>query len=65
MNYSKTTQVIEIIACLMSTEAFHGYCLGNVLKYRLRAGNKDVTTQEIGKADKYKELYEDFKHLCK
>ena len=59
------TQVIEIIAGSMSTEAFHGYCLGNVLKYRLRAGNKDVTTQEIGKADKYKELYEDFKHLCK
>ena len=59
------TQVIEIIASSMSTEAFHGYCLGNVLKYRLRAGNKDDTAQEIGKADKYKELYEDFKHLCK
>ena len=59
------TQVIEIIASSMSTEAFHGYCLGNVLKYRLRAGNKDDTTQEIRKADKYKELYKDFKHLCK
>ena len=59
------TQVIEIIASSMSTEAFHGYCLGNVLKYRLRAGNKDDATQEIAKADKYKELYEDFKHLCK
>jgi len=59
------TQVIEIIASSMSTEAFHGYCLGNILKYRLRAGNKDNAIQELAKADKYKELYEDFKHLCK
>ena len=33
---------------------FEKFCLGNVLKYRLRAGNKDNLEQEIAKADRYK-----------
>lgn len=58
-------EAIEIIASAMSIEMFKGYCMGNSLKYRLRAGGKDRLEQEIAKADKYKELYEKHKYLCK
>lgn len=37
----------------------------SILKYRLRAGGKDDVMQELGKADKYQELYTEHKHLCK
>ena len=59
------TSVIEVIASSMSAEAFHGYCLGNILKYRLRSGKKDDTAQELSKANKYNELYAKYKHLCR
>lgn len=58
-------EAIEIIANSMTTEQFYGYCLGNFLKYRLRIGAKDEVQQELGKSNKYKELYEKHKHLCK
>lgn len=58
-------EAIEIIARAMTTEQFYGYCLGNFLKYRLRIGAKDEVQQELGKSNKYKELYEKHKHLCK
>lgn len=58
-------EAIEIIASSMSVEAFKGYCIGNALKYRLRVGKKDKVEQEIAKADKYGELFEKHKHLCK
>lgn len=58
-------EAIEIIASSMSVEAFRGYCMGNSLKYRLRVGKKDKVEQEIAKADKYGELFEKHKHLCK
>jgi len=38
---------------------YQSYCLGSLLKYRLRAGNKDDMQQDIAKADKFKEMYED------
>lgn len=58
-------EAIEIIASSMTTEQFYGYCLGNFLKYRLRIGAKDEVQQELGKSNKYKELYEKHKHMCK
>lgn len=58
-------EAIEVIASSMTTEQFYGYCLGNILKYRLRAGGKDDVMQELGKADKYQELFTQFKYLCK
>lgn len=57
-------EAIEIIARSMTREQFYGYCLGNRLKYRLRAGNKDKLEQDIAKSDKYLELYEKHKGLC-
>lgn len=58
-------EAIEVIASSMTTEQFYGYCLGNILKYRLRAGGKDDVMQELGKADKYQELFTKHKRLCK
>ena len=58
-------EAIEIIASSMTVEMFRGYCFGNLLKYRLRVGKKDNVQQELGKADKYEELFEKYKHLCK
>lgn len=58
-------EAIEVIASSMTTDQFYGYCLGNILKYRLRAGGKDDVMQELGKADKYQELFTKHKPLCK
>lgn len=57
-------EAIEVIARSTTQEQFYGYCLGNRLKYRLRAGNKDKLEQDIAKSDKYLELYERYKGLC-
>lgn len=57
-------EAIEVIARSTTQGQFYGYCLGNRLKYRLRAGNKDKLEQDIAKSDKYLELYEKYKGLC-
>ena len=57
-------EAIEVIARSMTKEQFYGYCLGNRLKYRLRAGNKDKLEQDIAKSDKYLELYEQHRGKC-
>lgn len=57
-------EAISVIARSMTQEQFYGYCLGNRLKYRLRAGNKDKLDQDIAKSDKYLELYEKHKDKC-
>lgn len=58
---------IEIIARSMTQSEFKGFCMGNVLKYRLRAGKKsELATMEkdLKKADFYKELFEQHKDKC-
>ena len=57
-------EAIEVIARSTTQEQFYGYCLGNRLKYRLRAGNKDKLEQDIAKSDKYLELYEQHRGKC-
>lgn len=59
------TEAIVLIASGLTQEQFYGYCLGNILKYRLRAGKKDALVQDIGKADEYELLYRKYHHLCK
>lgn len=56
---------IDIIACSMTEEQFKEFCLGNILKYRIRAGNKDALEQDIAKANEYKSIFENKKHLCR
>ena len=51
----------------MTVEQFKGFCLGNTLKYRLRAGKKSDlahTEQDLKKAEFYRELFEQHKGLC-
>lgn len=60
-------EAIEIIARSMTGEQFEGYCLGNILKYRLRAGKKSELAsieKDLAKADFYVELFEKHKGLC-
>lgn len=60
-------KAVEIIARSMSIEAFRGFCLGNVLKYRLRAGKKsEMATVEkaLNKAAFYQDLFDKYKGLC-
>ncbi|NOR58435.1 MAG: DUF3310 domain-containing protein [Sulfurimonas sp.] len=53
-------EVIDLIRKTLTTEQFAGYCMGNMLKYKLRAGEKDDVTQDLAKAEKYKEwLYDE------
>ena len=57
-------EAIQVIARAMTQEMFYGYCLGNRLKYRLRAGKKDALAQDVAKSDNYVNVYEQYKHLC-
>lgn len=50
-------EAIDYIEAKLSPEEFAGYCRGNVLKYISRAGHKDATAQEIGKAIWYLERW--------
>lgn len=49
-------EVLDVIKKTLTLEEFVGYCKGNVLKYRLRAGKKDNLQQDIDKADYYQNL---------
>lgn len=60
-------EAIEVIARSMTQAMFQGYCLGNILKYRLRAGKKSelaTLEKDLAKAEFYTELYEKHKALC-
>ena len=57
-------EAITLIARSMSTEQFKGYCLGNIIKYRLRLGSKDAVEQDLKKAQNYKDIFEKHKGLC-
>ena len=46
-------EVIDIIRSSLGNEAFIGYCLGNVIKYRMRAGKKGDAAECLAKADQY------------
>lgn len=58
---------IEVIARSMTVEQFHGFCFGNILKYRLRAGKKSelaTTEKDLAKAAFYETLFEQHKAKC-
>lgn len=60
-------EAIEVIARSMTVEQFKGYCFGNIMKYRLRAGKKSELAyleKDLAKADFYKELFEKHKDKC-
>lgn len=49
------TQAIDIIEAALTPEEFAGYCKGNALKYRLRAGEKGDIKQDIDKSNWYRD----------
>jgi hypothetical protein len=55
---------IDIIARSMTVEQFRGFCFGNILKYRIRAGKKDALEQDIAKANEYEQIFETKQRLC-
>ncbi len=57
-------EAIQVIASSMTQEQWHGYCLGNIIKYRMRAGKKDPLQQDIDKATEYEMLYKKHLHQC-
>lgn len=60
-------EAIEVIARSMTVEMFRGYCMGNMLKYRLRAGKKSelaYAEKDLAKANFYSELFETHKEKC-
>jgi hypothetical protein len=48
-------EVIDIIEKSLTPEQFEGYLLGNILKYRLRAGEKGDLKEDIGKSNRYRD----------
>ena len=46
-------EAIDVIRTLLTEDEFRGYLRGNVLKYRLRAGKKGDTSEDIMKALRY------------
>lgn len=47
-------EAIDVIEATLTPEEFAGYCKGNFLKYRLRAGEKGDTQQDIDKSNWYR-----------
>lgn len=43
---SNGLEVIDILKKKLTPEQFQGFCLGNVIKYSMRAGRKDGATVE-------------------
>jgi len=56
-------EAIEIIASSLTRDEWKGYCVGNILKYRLRAGKKDALQQDVDKANEYEMLFDKYKEL--
>ena len=56
---------ITLIASAMTEEQWFGFCLGNNIKYKLRAGKKGTLADDLAKADEYEIIYESHKGLCR
>jgi hypothetical protein len=47
-------EVVDMLRAVLTPEQFRGYCLGNLIKYRMRAGKKTMSPMEdLGKAHVY------------
>jgi hypothetical protein len=47
-------EVVDMIRAVLTPEQFRGYCLGNLIKYRMRAGKKTMSPmKDLGKAHVY------------
>ena len=48
-------EVIDILKAKLTPEQFLGFCLGNSIKYTLRAGHKANPGQDLAKAGWYRD----------
>ena len=46
-------EVIHVLQAALSIDEFWGFLKGNILKYQMRAGRKDITVQDYKKAQYY------------
>ena len=58
------TTAIEVMARTSSVAEFNGFCRNTALKYRLRAGKKADALKDLHKAEQYRKLFDEYKHLC-
>jgi hypothetical protein len=55
---------IILIASVLTQDEWLGFCKGNAMKYRIRAGKKDSIEKEIAKALNFEDIYKEFIHHC-
>lgn len=53
-------EAIDVIEMTLETKELIGYYKGNILKYRLRAGEKGDAVKDIAKANWYKDRLDSF-----
>ena len=61
-HYAAEREVIDSIRDNLTDEGFAGFCLGNSLKYRERAGRKGDPAGDAQKADWYMQMYRHVLH---
>ena len=56
-HYKKTyaKEVIDLLQASLTPEEFKGYCKGNMLKYRFRAGYKGDRDEDLKKSNWYQD----------
>ena len=52
---SRKMECIDVLEAILTPDEFRGFCLGNAIKYRWRAGLKGDAAQDMEKADWYTE----------
>ena len=52
-------EVIDMIRVILGDDGFRSYCLGNEIKYRMRAGLKGDQQEDFEKAMQYKKFREE------
>ena len=55
-HYAGEREAIDIIRDALGDDGFVAFCLGNAIKYRLRAGKKGPIEEDIRKAEWYEAM---------
>jgi hypothetical protein len=58
--FSSQLEVIEILKDKLTPEQFIGFCLGNIIKYSLRANFKESLIKDIKKTKDYGVILDEF-----
>jgi len=53
-------EIIDVIKFILGEEGFIAYCMGNEIKYRMRAGFKNDVKEDMDKAFMYKKFRDEF-----